>query len=75
MAATRTQIYLTEAQRARLDELGERQGKSLAELIREAVDEYLDEQQPDLERALAESFGAAPDLQVPSRAEWDRGYG
>jgi len=75
MAATRTQIYLTGEQRERLDELGRRQGKTLAALVREAVDSYLEEADPDLERRLAETFGVAPDLEVPSRDEWDRGYG
>jgi metal-responsive CopG/Arc/MetJ family transcriptional regulator len=75
MAATRTQIYLTAEQRRRLDELGQREGKSLAELIRQAVDEYLRYSHADVERALQETFGAIPDLEVPSRDEWDRGYG
>ncbi len=74
-AALRTQIYLTAEQRRRLDQLGQRSGKSMAELIREAVDGYLAESQPDLEQALAATFGAAPALEVPSRDEWDRSYG
>ena len=73
MAATRTQIYLTEAQRRRLDEVGRREGKSLAELIREAVDAYLSEQAPPAGTALDSTFGSLPDLEVPSRDEWDRG--
>lgn len=73
MPSTRTQIYLTEAQRKRLDEVGEREGKSLAQLIREAVDAYLGEQAPPAEAALDSTFGALPDLEVPSRDEWDRG--
>ncbi len=73
MAATRTQIYLTREQRQRLDELGRREGKTLAALIREAVDAYLARSGPDPERALASTFGALPDLEVPSRDEWDRG--
>lgn len=72
MAATRTQIYLTEEQRARLDALGRREGKPLAELIRAAVDEYLAHETPDAEAALDATFGALPDLEVPSRGEWDR---
>ena len=47
MASIRTQIYLTEDQRDRLDELAEREGKSLAALIRAAVDEYLIRSAPD----------------------------
>ncbi len=72
MAATRTQIYLTEEQRARLDALGRRDGKPLAALVRDAVDEYLDHSAPDADAALEATFGALPDLVVPSRDEWDR---
>jgi len=75
MAATRTQIYLTREQRERLDEVTQRQGKSLAEVVRQAVDEYLDRSALDLQSALEASFGSMPDLEVPSREEWDRGYG
>jgi predicted DNA-binding protein len=73
MAATRTQIYLTAEQRRRLDELTVERGASLAQLVREALDAYLEAQKPDLEAALAATFGALPDLEVPSRDEWDRG--
>jgi metal-responsive CopG/Arc/MetJ family transcriptional regulator len=75
MAATRTQIYLTKEQRKRLDELRRRDGKTLAELVREAVDQYLERSQPSVEEALDSTFGMLPDLEVPSRDEWDRGYG
>jgi len=72
MAAVRTQIYLTSAQRERLDTLGGREGKALAELVREAVDEYLEHSLPDPREALDATFGALPELEVPSRDEWDR---
>ncbi len=75
MGAMRTQIYLTQEQRARLDELARREDKPLAELIREAVDLYLEQGSVDLQKALEETFGACPDLEVPDRSEWDRGYG
>ena len=76
MATTRTQIYLTKEQRASLDALGRREEKTLAELIREAVDCYLEEQRwIDPKEALDATFGACPDLEVPDRSEWDRGYG
>jgi metal-responsive CopG/Arc/MetJ family transcriptional regulator len=71
MASTRTQIYLTTEQRKRLDELGKREGKSLAELIRTAVDRYLDEQEPDVAEILRSTFGIAPDFEVPPR-RWGR---
>lgn len=72
MAATRTQIYLTSAQRDQLDALGHREGKALAELVREAVDAYLAHVEPDCEPALDATYGALPKLDVPSRDEWDR---
>lgn len=75
MSAMRTQIYLTREQRDRLDELAMREEKSLAELVREAVDSYLGDPGPSLQEALDATYGAAPDLEVPSREEWDRGYG
>jgi hypothetical protein len=75
MPATRTQIYLTEEQRRRLDAWAKREGKTLAQVIRDAVDAYVTEDPPDLEAMLRESFGSIPDLEMPSRGEWDRGYG
>ncbi len=75
MAATRPQIYLTRTQRAKLNELARREDKSLAELIREAVDLYLERGPVDLQKALDETFGACSDLEVADRSEWDRGYG
>lgn len=74
MSAIRTQVYLTEEQRKRLDELCRREHKSLAQLIREAVDSFLANARPDPAKALEESFGAIPDFEVPSRDEWERGY-
>jgi len=70
MPSTRTQIYLTEDQRRRLDARGRRTSAPLARLIREAVDAYLVDDRPDTDAALDESFGAVPDLTVPSRDEW-----
>jgi predicted DNA-binding protein len=76
MAATRTQVYLTERQRTELDDLRRREGKTLAELVREAVDAYLLERShTDVAEVLRRTAGALPDLEVPSRDEWDRGYG
>lgn len=73
MGATRTQVYLTPDQRARIDRLTARDGRALAEVVRAALDAYLAEQVPDPEGALDASFGATPDLRVPSRDEWARG--
>jgi len=72
MASTRTQVYLRADQRKRLDELSRRQQRSLAELVREAVDAYLAGAPPVTGAALDATFGSIPDLVVPSRDEWDR---
>lgn len=71
--AIRTQVYLTEEQRVKLDELRRREGKTLAELVRDALDTYLPAKVPDADAALRATFGAVPDIAVPSRDEWDRG--
>jgi predicted DNA-binding protein len=73
MASTRTQIYLTDEQRRRLDARGRRTGAPMARLVREAVDAYLSDDTADLESALNETFGSLPDLEVPGRNEWERG--
>jgi hypothetical protein len=73
MPATRTQIYLTADQRERLDRLVQRRGVPLAAVVREAVARYLDEVEPDLHEALSMTFGSMPELEVPSRDEWDHG--
>jgi predicted DNA-binding protein len=66
MAATRTQIYLTAEQRNRLDEHGAQTGLGLAEMIRQAVDEYLGDQ-GDIRVALDETYGSLPELEAPAR--------
>ena len=73
MAARRTQIYLTAEQRKRLDERGRHERKTLAELVRRAVDAYLADRTVDPATALNDTFGALPNLEVPSRDEWNRG--
>jgi Arc/MetJ-type ribon-helix-helix transcriptional regulator len=72
MSATRTQIYLTDEQRELIDSLAESEGVSMAEVVRRALDAYLSGE-VDPEEALQATFGAAPDLAVPSRDEWSRG--
>jgi len=73
MPSTRTQIYLTDAQRRSLDARGRRTGAPLARMIREAVDVYLADDRPDPDAALDEAFGTLPDLELANRDEWDRG--
>lgn len=72
MAARRTQIYLTQEQRRRLDERRRRERRPMAELVREALDAYLAGGGSDPVQALDSTFGALPRLNVPSRDEWDR---
>ena len=75
MSATRTQVYFTARQRQALDDLAQREGKTLAAVVREAVDAYVTEASGDPQAVLAETFGSIPDLRVPDRGEWDRGVG
>jgi predicted DNA-binding protein len=72
MSATRTQIYLTQEQRARVDRAAAAEGVPMAEVIRRAIDEYVDDEQ-DPAAALASTFGAAPSADAPSRGSWRRG--
>jgi predicted DNA-binding protein len=41
MAMKRTQIYLTEEQRGKIKRLAKLQHKSMAQLVREAIEEYI----------------------------------
>lgn len=80
MAATRTQVYLTQDQRDRIEDLRSRDGRTLAEVIRAALDDYLathgvaaeEARRAELQRALDETFGSMPDFDVPPRDDWDR---
>lgn len=73
MPATRTQIYLPRELRDMVDDRAHREGKSMAQLIREALEAYLGSQSPDAATALDQTFGSMPDLDVPGREEWERG--
>lgn len=71
MGATRTQIYLTAEQRRKLDARRKREGKTLAAVIRDAIDAYLE--RPDLKTIKAildATYGIDPDFTVPPRSEW-----
>lgn len=80
MAATRTQVYLTEDQRREIEELRARDGRTLAEVVRAALDEYLathgpaaaEQRRAETQRVFDEAFGSMPDLEVPPREEWNR---
>jgi hypothetical protein len=80
MAATRTQVYLTADQRREIEKLRARDGRTLAEVVRAALDEYLathgpaaeERERAETQRVLDETFGIAPDFEVPPRDGWDR---
>jgi hypothetical protein len=80
MAATRTQVYLTTEQRQQIEELRAHDGRTLAQVVRAALDEYLathgrlaaDRELAERQRVLDETFGCMPDLEVPPREQWDR---
>lgn len=64
-------MYLTESQRRMIDEIARAEGVTMAEVVRRALDVYLDRER-DPAPVLAMTFGAAPDASVPSRDEWER---
>lgn len=72
MSATRTQVYLTEEQRSRIDKVSEAEGIPMAEVIRRALDRYLGDD-VDAAEALRSTFGAVPEATSPDRGEWQRG--
>ena len=71
MSATRTQIYLRPSQRRRLDEIAGARGASLAAVVREAVELYIDQAPVDPTAALESTFGAAPEARQPGRGDWE----
>lgn len=73
MAAVRTQVYLTTEQRKRIDQMAARDGITLAEVVRQALDQYFAGSPVDEQQALNDTFGACPEMVSPSRGEWLRG--
>jgi predicted transcriptional regulator len=74
----RTQIYLTEKERDALRDLARQTGKKQSELIRRAIDDFIDRFQPRDRRAMLEQArgmwqdrGDLPDFQA-LRRELDR---
>lgn len=74
----RTQIYLTDAERTSLDRLAHGSDKSMSELIREAIDEYIAERESrDRLNVLDDLAGIWKDRRdLPDfsemRTDWDR---
>lgn len=75
---TRTQVYLTEEQRAKLKEQAARNGRPLSDLIREALDDYLlrhaQERRREVLEAAAGIWAGRDDLRAvfSARATMDR---
>jgi len=74
----RTQIYLTDRQRAKLTIIAKNMGKKQSEIIREAIDRLIDQVgQNQKKTALKEAAGIwkdrddLPDFRA-LRSEWDR---
>ena len=74
----RTQIYLTESQRAELAAIAEAEGKKQSQLIREAIDRLIDQAgSSKREEVLHKAAGIWKDrTDIPDfkkiRREWDR---
>ncbi len=75
----RTQIYLTEEERAGLDDVSEATGKKQSELIREAVDRFLELAAESRRDAVLQEVAGLwqdrddlPDFGAVRRS-WDRG--
>ena len=74
----RTQIYLTDRQRAELAVIAEGSGKNQSEIIRQAIDQLIDEnRRARKDKVLKEAAGIWKDRRDLSdfkslRSEWDR---
>jgi len=73
----RTQIYLDDDQDRRLAARARADGTTKSALIRAAIDQFLARRsrRADLQAHLDATFGSLRGIEVPSRDEWDRGYG
>lgn len=67
MSASRTQIYFPAAQRDRIDRAATAAGVTMAELVRRAVDVYLDT--TDVAATLRATYGADPEAVAPAREQ------
>ena len=74
----RTQIYLTEDQRAEVAAIADRSGKRQSEIIREAVDRFIEQKSRDRREAILRDAAGIwrdrtdlPDLDALRRG-WDR---
>jgi predicted transcriptional regulator len=74
----RTQIYLTKKERDELKRLARESGRKQSELIREAIDEFVERRQPQRTQAILDSLAGVwkdkadlPDVRR-LRDEWNR---
>lgn len=60
-----------------LARVAQRERTSVSEIVRRAVDRYIVETEAATTRDewSKRTLGTLPDIEVPSRDEWDRGYG
>ena len=77
----RTQIYLTDDERRKLNALAAVTGKAQSQLIREAVDGFLEEDGATRRKAVLNRAAGLwkdrhdlPDF-IALRRQWDRGFG
>ena len=70
----RTQAYLTKSQKAQLQHISVVRGVPVAQLIREAVDEFLQHSKSDdaFEQALESAFGLWKDHEIEDSTEYVR---
>lgn len=68
----RTQIYLDEPLRRRIDRLAAAEGRSAAAVIREAAARYLDERRATDEDPIRDFIGGADEGPVDAAREHDR---
>lgn len=73
MSTDPLQVTLTPAQRDALERRAIREGRTVAELVQDAIDHYLVRGDASLVNAASSrTYGALPDLDLPSRTEWNR---
>ncbi len=68
----RTQIYLDDSLRRRIDKLAEAEGRSAAAVIREAAARYLDQRRAPGEDPIRDFIGGAAGGPVDAALEHDR---
>ena len=51
-----------------------REGITLAEVVRRALEQYFGKRAPDWSEVVGDTYGAVPDFKIPDRGEWDRGH-